>query len=239
MKNTFKETVKEVYNTNKETVFKKDIHNFNKNLNTLNKNTSNTNTFRNKNNSSRNIDNSNNKKSRFDVASVMSSASRTIPSPQFDLPPPPHSSSSSTIWVILFFILLIMIMVGVVYYFQENIKEFIKPFFEDEDKNNKLKELQQKIKEEQEKRTKLEEKININKKEESKEESKKEPEEEIKQTYSSSKIVNEDGYCFIGTDNNMRHCVNAYKGDTCTSGDMYKRIDDCLIPKMSELSQCV
>ena len=55
--------------------------------------------------------------------------------------------------------------------------------------------------------------------------------------YSSSQMVNEDGYCFIGTDNNMRQCVNAYKGDICTSGDIYKRIDDCLIPKIAPNSQ--
>ena len=63
------------------------------------------------------------------------------------------------------------------------------------------------------------------------------PPPEIKQHYSSSQMVNEDGYCFIGTDNNMRQCVNAYKGDICTSGDIYKRIDDCLIPKIAHNSQ--
>jgi hypothetical protein len=46
--------------------------------------------------------------------------------------------------------------------------------------------------------------------------------------------MKEDGYCYIGTDNNMRHCVDAYSGDVCTSGDVYKRMDDCLIPKLGQ-----
>ena len=45
---------------------------------------------------------------------------------------------------------------------------------------------------------------------------------------------------FIGNDNNMRHCVQAYKDDVCTSGDIYKRMDDCLIPKLNlPTSQCM
>ena len=29
----------------------------------------------------------------------------------------------------------------------------------------------------------------------------------IKQQYSKSTVVNKDGYCYIGTDENMRQCV--------------------------------
>ena len=53
-----------------------------------------------------------------------------------------------------------------------------------------------------------------------------------------SKVVNEDGYCFIGSDNNTRHCVDAYSGDICTSGDVYRRMDDCLIPKQIANESC-
>ena len=35
----------------------------------------------------------------------------------------------------------------------------------------------------------------------------------------------------------MRHCVDAYSGDVCTSGDIYRRMDDCLIPKLSSNNQ--
>ena len=88
---------------------------------------------------------------------------------------------------------------------------------------------------------KLKEKENEKIKESSKKEEpskKKEPSSKekstIKQQYSNSQIMKEDGYCYIGTDNNMRHCVDAYSGDVCTSGDVYKRMDDCLIPKLGQ-----
>ena len=29
----------------------------------------------------------------------------------------------------------------------------------------------------------------------------------------------------------MRHCIEAYNGDICESGDVYNRIDECLMPK--------
>ena len=52
----------------------------------------------------------------------------------------------------------------------------------------------------------------------------------LKQKYASSSVLNEDGYCYIGTDDMVRHCVDAYAGDICTSGDIYNRIDECLKP---------
>ena len=61
----------------------------------------------------------------------------------------------------------------------------------------------------------------------------------LKQQYTSSQIVSEDSFCFIGNDDNTRHCVQAYKDDICTSGDIYKRMDDCLIPKLNQgINQC-
>lgn len=58
-------------------------------------------------------------------------------------------------------------------------------------------------------------------------------EKELLQNYSPSQIIGENGgYCFIGSDDNMRHCVKAYKGDICSSGDIYSRIDKCLVPSL-------
>ena len=58
-------------------------------------------------------------------------------------------------------------------------------------------------------------------------------EKELSQNYSPSQIVGENGgYCFIGSDENMRHCVKAYKGDICSSGDIYSRIDKCIVPSL-------
>ena len=89
--------------------------------------------------------------------------------------------------------------------------------------------------------TQMEEKKEQTKKEETKKEKTKKKtksvESPLKQQYSESQIVKEDGYCFIGTDNQMRHCVDAYSGDVCTSGDIYRRMDDCLIPKLSSNNQ--
>ena len=57
------------------------------------------------------------------------------------------------------------------------------------------------------------------------------PNKEILQQYANSKVItSESGFCYIGEDNNNRHCVNAYGGDVCTSGDVYNRIDKCLKP---------
>ena len=158
MKNTIKETVKEVYNTNNDKVFRKNIYNFNKNVNN--------NTFRNKNNSNKN--NSNKNKSNKNNSDTYNSdtynsdtynsntynSNRESKNELYDsfksIPPVPQSSSSSSISLVLFFVFLIMVIIGCIYFFQEHIKEFIKPFFEDEEKNKKLEELQKLIRKEKE-----------------------------------------------------------------------------------------
>ncbi len=55
--------------------------------------------------------------------------------------------------------------------------------------------------------------------------------EELKKIYSEKQFVKENSFCYIGDDNNMRHCIEAYNGDICESGDVYNRIDECLMPK--------
>lgn len=51
-----------------------------------------------------------------------------------------------------------------------------------------------------------------------------------KPLYSQDQHVKNDGFCYIGTDDNTRQCIEVYNGDICTSGDVYKRIDTCLLP---------
>lgn len=54
----------------------------------------------------------------------------------------------------------------------------------------------------------------------------------LSQQYSQSQLVGEDvAYCYLGIDNNMRECAEVYTGEVCTSGDIYKRVDECLISK--------
>ena len=73
-------------------------------------------------------------------------------------------------------------------------------------------------------------KNNVDKKEKSKNNKK---QKDISQHYSPSKIVGENGgFCYVGSDNNTRYCVQAYKGDVCTSGDIYNRIDKCIVPSL-------
>lgn len=59
---------------------------------------------------------------------------------------------------------------------------------------------------------------------------KQERNKELSKIYSDNQFVKEDGFCYIGTDDNMRQCVQVYQGDICESGDIYKRIDKCLLP---------
>jgi hypothetical protein len=54
----------------------------------------------------------------------------------------------------------------------------------------------------------------------------------INAEYDKSNIIKEDSYCYVGSDDNTRHCVKAYSGEICSSGDIYKRLDKCLIPDL-------
>ena len=36
-------------------------------------------------------------------------------------------------------------------------------------------------------------------------------------------------YYYVGKDDNMHQCVEVFKGDVCTSGDIFNR-DECLVP---------
>ena len=53
-----------------------------------------------------------------------------------------------------------------------------------------------------------------------------------KSDYSDNQIVKQDDmYCYVGEDDNMRQCIEVFKDDICTSGDIFYRIDQCLVPK--------
>lgn len=40
------------------------------------------------------------------------------------------------------------------------------------------------------------------------------------------------GYCYIGTDNDVRTCVNIGRNDICMSGDIYPSMDICINPNL-------
>ncbi len=230
MMKTIKEEVSEVYKTNNNnSSFNKNIYNFNKNLNKdINKNFNNK-TFNKNANKNFNLNKNTNNVS---------------------LPSSPPTTSSSNVLLFVFIALLGVIVVSVIV-FKDKIIEMIRSFFVDEEAEEKTKEMESKMSEKEEKNVALEEEVKSlksslekkadketkakeNEKGKGKTKAQKKKENPLKQQYSPSQIMKEDGYCYIGTDDNTRHCVSAYAGDICTSGDTYRRIDDCLMPKSGE-----
>ena len=51
------------------------------------------------------------------------------------------------------------------------------------------------------------------------------------ETPTENQNVKSNGFCYIGSDNNIRHCIEVYDGEICESGDVYNRIDKCLAPQ--------
>ncbi len=100
-----------------------------------------------------------------------------------------------------------------------------------DDLKHKLDESETKINELEEKNKVTEEESKKEMKEETKEEKKVKTNEKLKKLYSENQFVKEQGFCYVGTDEDMRHCVEVYNGDICESGDIYKRIDKCLVPE--------
>ena len=219
MKSTIKETVSEVYkNSNNNNVsFNKNIRNFDKNLNGIPNIKNNVNSNKNKNNNHSKM--------------------------ELELKPPPIPTSGPSIWLFVILFILIAI-ISCIVYFRDSILEWIQGLLDantstsnNEDMEQKLKEMEEKLQENAEKHKKELDELKDTKKKEtppSKEEEKKDSTIGVKQQYSNSQMVQEDGYCFIGSDDNMRHCVDAYQGEVCQSGDIYRRMDDCLIPKYSQ-----
>lgn len=132
---------------------------------------------------------------------------------------------------IVAFVVLCLFAIG--WYFKDKIIDYIQDFinrFQD-DKSDVVED----EKEVEDKPKKVAEVVDENdtvkdKKEVKDKKSVKEP--PLSQQYSQSQIVGEEvGYCYLGTDNNMRECTEVYNGEVCTSGDIYKRVDECLIAK--------
>jgi hypothetical protein len=46
------------------------------------------------------------------------------------------------------------------------------------------------------------------------------------------KLLDEYGYCYIGTDRDIRSCVNIKPGDKCMSGKIFPRRDICVNPRL-------
>ena len=121
-----------------------------------------------------------------------------------------NNNSSFLLFLLIF---LMVSFVGAVFYFRDKISSYLNKFFDSSQEETKEKEeTPKKEKEEQ----KIPEKENKN---------------ENKANYSKNQIVKEDDmYCYVGEDDNMRQCIEVFKDDVCTSGDIFNRIDQCLVP---------
>ena len=155
--------------------------------------------------------------------------------------------------------LIFLIIAIVIYYYRKEIKNYFnKLFVRDKTVSKevvKIKENDEELKETKtisEKKDKLVEKDELTIKKDgniavdnkivkkSKKEEKKEKKEKPKlqnngidkSKYSQNQIVNKDDmYCYIGEDDNTRQCIEVFKDDICTSGDIFNRIDECLVPR--------
>lgn len=45
-------------------------------------------------------------------------------------------------------------------------------------------------------------------------------------------VIEESGFCYIGTDRNIRSCVEVKQGDKCMSGQIFPRMDICVNPSL-------
>lgn len=45
-------------------------------------------------------------------------------------------------------------------------------------------------------------------------------------------VLEESGYCYIGTDRNIRSCIQVEQGDKCMSGQIFPRMDICVNPSL-------
>lgn len=147
------------------------------------------------------------------------------------------SSYSVSFFILLFLFVLISAVLGLFYIYYDEIMVYLKQYFYDDTKE---KEISQKMNEESQKlrgeisslKNKLKE---TNKKsKQAKNESPKKTYGDLKESerklYSQDQFVKDHGFCYIGEENNQRHCVEVYNGDICESGDVYKRIDKCMVP---------
>jgi hypothetical protein len=156
----------------------------------------------------------------------------------YEPPAEPVESDGFPFGMAFFFILLIIVVVS--YYFRDDIYNYftsliIKP----KDSKEPPKDLKSKVEKEQEEQN---EKNNIK----VEEEKDKKTQEDIKKgavqqlddklnsvsAYKQEQLVKENSYCYIGTDNGERECINAYAGDVCMSGQIFPKMEICINPRL-------
>lgn len=225
MKDTIKNTVSEVYKPNN-----KNDYSFNKDLFDNNNNIAAKNIKNLINNDTVYVDKNTNKKTKYNNNGNNIFNNEMI------------NNNNGFSFGLLFILIILISLIGVVIYFKDTIMNFFNNFLkqstvqdsEDNELRDELDEIKKELSNERKKQEEKEKEDKEKKEKENKEKEgkKKKTNKKLLQQYSSSQIVKDDGYCYIGTDNNVRHCVNVYEGEICSSGDIYKRIDKCLVPEL-------
>ena len=142
------------------------------------------------------------------------------------------SKLSSFMNIVNFIIVFcIAVLIGMVIYFQDKILASIQTMIRGEsDKsiksntNELVKRIDKLEKEIQESKTKKE----VAKRPVKSQEEKK---EDVK-NYSDDQIVKNDGFCYVGYENGQRECAPVFSGDVCMSGEVFPRLDKCMVPKL-------
>ena len=53
-----------------------------------------------------------------------------------------------------------------------------------------------------------------------------------KEALDKAGVLEEQGYCYIGTDRGIRSCIDVSAGDKCMSGKIFPRMDICVNPSL-------
>ena len=216
MKSTIRNSVGETYTKNNNNNYQ-----FNKNLDRRNNNNMNTSNNINVSNMMNSNNNSHANKMNVNMNESYDNLSNKV-----------INSSNSFFYILLFIIFASII--GLIIYFKDRIVAYVNNMFENKQMkkdNDELEELRKKLndKDKEINDIKMNDKIKNDKKEDKS--SNKKNNDELKKIYTEKQFVKENSFCYIGDDDNMRHCIEAYNGDICESGDVYNRIDECLMPK--------
>jgi hypothetical protein len=58
--------------------------------------------------------------------------------------------------------------------------------------------------------------------------------DDMESTIQNNKSINKSGFCYIGTDNGLRHCVKVTESDKCMSGNIFPTKEICINPNLRE-----
>ena len=51
-------------------------------------------------------------------------------------------------------------------------------------------------------------------------------------SYTENQKVKTDGFCYVGYEKGQRECVPVQSGDICLSGEIFPRLDKCMVPEL-------